>query len=304
MLTLIEWSWKEGDDLKSFALVTNFNIFDKATVALTVAETLVSLGARVMISSVNKEKIFRMHKNKKEYEYVSPEDLYRLPDCIVVLGGDGSILEAARRAAPFEKPLLGINMGHLGYMSELEVSDLSMLSRVVDGDFYLDERAMLSVGVYNQNGGRKAESFALNDAVVSNGSVARIVDLELYESGELVSSFRADGLIVATPTGSTAYSLSAGGAIVDPRLPCICVTPICPHSLTARPMLFRENATLEIKNVCQREKMLYLTVDGRVNFELYRGDVVRITRSPIVTRLVRLRERGFYALLQQKMKST
>ncbi len=290
--------------MKSFAIVTNFNIYDKANAALTVAEALVSLGARVMISSVNKDKIFRMHRSRKEYEYVSPEELFRVAECIVVLGGDGSILDAARRAAPFEKPLLGINMGHLGYMSELEISDLSLLSRVVNDDFQLDERAMLSVEVYNQNGGRKAESFALNDAVVSNGSVARIVDLELYESGEIVSGFRADGLIVATPTGSTAYSLAAGGPIADPRLPCLCVTPICPHSLTARPMLFREDAVLEIKNVCQREKMLYLTVDGRINFELYRGDSVRVTRSAMVTRLIRLRERGFYAFLQEKMKST
>jgi len=299
-----KWFWKEGDSLKSFALITNFNIYDKANAALTVAEALIDLNVRVMISSVNKDKIFRMHRNRREYEYISPEEIFRLADCIVVLGGDGSILDAARRAAPFGKPLLGINMGHLGYMSELEIGDLSLLSRVVNGDYQLDERAMLSIQVFNQNGGKKAESFALNDAVVSNGSVARIVDLELYEGKELVSAFRADGLIVATPTGSTAYSLAAGGPIADPHLPCLCVTPICPHSLTARPMLFRDSATLEIKNVCQREKMLYLTVDGRMNFELYRGDIVRITRSETVTRLIRLREKGFYAFLQEKMKST
>ena len=162
---------------------------------------------------------------------------------------------------------------------------------------------MLSVEVQTQNGGRKAESFALNDAVISNGSVARIVDLELYEAGEKVSSFRADGLIVATPTGSTAYSMSAGGPIVDPKLDCLCVTPICSHSLTARPMLFRDDSVLQIKNVCQREKMLYVTVDGRINFELYRGDSVRVTRSPMVTRLVRLQKGGFYARLQEKMKT-
>ena len=178
-----------------------------------------------------------------------------------------------------------------------------MLSRLVEGDFHIDERSMLSVEVYNQTGGRKASSFALNDAVISNGSVARIVDLELYEGGGLVSCFRADGLIVATPTGSTAYSMAAGGPIADPRLNCFCVTPICSHSLTARPMLFRDDCTLEVKNVCQREKMLYLTVDGRINFELYRGDSVRITRSPTKTRLIRLHEQSFYAILQEKMKT-
>ncbi len=289
--------------MQSFALITNFNIHDKANTALAVADKLIELGARVLIPSVNKDKIFRMHKSRKEFEYVSPEDIYRVAECIVVLGGDGSILDAARRASPHGKPLFGINMGHLGYMTEMEGGDFSLLSRLVSEDFHIDERSMLSVEVYNQNGGRKASSFALNDAVISNGSVSRIVDLELYEGGGLVSSFRADGLIIATPTGSTAYSMAAGGPIADPRLNCFCVTPICSHSLTARPMLFRDDITLEIKNVCQREKMLCLTVDGRINFELYRGDTVRITRSPTKTRLIRMHEQSFYAILQEKMKT-
>ena len=289
--------------MKSFALITNFNIHDKANAALNVADKLIELGARVLIPSVNKDKIFRMHKSRKEFEYVSPEEIYSVAECIIVLGGDGSILDAARRASPHGKPLFGINMGHLGYMTEAEGGDLSILSRLVEDDFHIDERSMLSVEVYNQTGGRKASSFALNDAVISNGSVARIVDLELYEGGGLVSCFRADGLIIATPTGSTAYSMAAGGPIADPRLNCFCVTPICSHSLTARPMLFRDDCTLEVKNVCQREKMLYLTVDGRINFELYRGDSVRITRSPTKTRLIRLHEQSFYAILQEKMKT-
>ncbi len=289
--------------MKNIALITNFNIHDKANAALTVAEELLNYDARVLIPSVNKDKIFRMRRNRKEYVYLSLDEVYAEADCVIVLGGDGSILDAARRCAPFNKDLLGINLGHLGYMTELDMSDLAPLARVVTGDYYIDERAMLSVEVFNQNGGRKAESFALNDAVISNGSVARIVDLELYEGGSAVSDFRADGLIVATPTGSTAYSMSAGGPITDPQLPCICVTPICPHSLSARPMLFRDDAVLEIKNVCRREKMLYLTVDGRINFELYRGDTVKITKSPMKTRLVRLHGCGFYAKLQQKMKS-
>ncbi len=289
--------------VKSIGLVTNFNIHDKANAAMRVAEELLRYEVRVLIAEVNKDKIFRMHKSRKEYVYLPLEDVYKQADAVIVLGGDGSILDAARRCAPHGKHLLGINMGHLGYMTELEMNDLTALSRVVAGDYCIDERAMLSVEVFNQNGGRKAESFALNDAVISNGSVARIVDLELYEGGKQVSLFRADGLIVATPTGSTAYSMSAGGPITDPKLPCFCVTPVCPHSLTARPMLFSDSAKLEIKNVCQREKMLYLTVDGRINFELYRGDVVRVTRSPLCTRLIRLRGDGFYAKLQEKMKT-
>ena len=289
--------------MKRFALITNFNIYDKAQAAMRVAEELVSHGVEVLIPSVNKDRIFRMHKNRREYIYLSHEEVFAGADCIIVLGGDGSILDAARKAAPLGKPLLGINMGHLGYMAELEMDELDKLSAVIAGEYEIDERAMISVSIHTQTGGRKAESFALNDAVISNGSVARIVDIELYEGGELVSAYRADGMIVATPTGSTAYTLSAGGPITDPHLPCLVVTPICPHSLTARSLMFRDDTDLEIKNICQREKMLYLTVDGRINFEIYRGDVVRITRSPMTTKLVRLSKGGFYNRLQQKMNT-
>lgn len=287
--------------MKRFALITNFNIYDKAKAAMQVAEGLLECGAEVLIPSVNKDRIFRMHKNRREYSYLSTEEAYANADCIVVLGGDGSILDAARKAAPLNKPLLGVNMGHLGYMAELEIADLDKLKKVIAGEYEIDERSMLSVTTYTQSGTKKAESFALNDAVISNGSVARIVDIELSEGGEFISAYRADGMIVSTPTGSTAYSMSAGGPITDPHLPCLLVTPVCPHSLTARPLIFRDDAMLEIKNTCQREKMLYLTVDGRINFEIYRGDVVRITRSPMTTKLVRISKGGFYDRLQQKM---
>ena len=287
--------------MKRIAVITNFNIYEKANAALTVSEALVGFGAEVLIASQNKDRIFRLHRGRREYVYLSMEELYREAEAIVVLGGDGSLLDAARRAAPLGKPLLGINMGHLGYISELEMSEIALLERLVTDDFELDRRAMLHVAVKKDGGGIRAESYALNDAVISNGSVARIVDLELYESGELVTGYRADGVIVATPTGSTAYSMSAGGPITDPHLACFCVTPICSHSLTARPLIFRDDAVLELKNTCQREKMLFLTVDGRVNFEIYRGDSVVRTRSKTDTLLIRFKKGGFYNRLKTKM---
>ena len=289
--------------MKNIAIITNFNIYDKANAALEVAEELVKHGARVLIASLNKDRIFRMHKNRKEYVYLSLDELYREADAIVVLGGDGSLLDAARRAAPQGKPLLGINKGRLGFMTELEMNELATLSQLFSGEYELDRRAMLHVTVKTQSGGVRAESFALNDAVISNGSVARIVDLELYEGGEQVTAYRADGVIVATPTGSTAYSMSAGGPVIDPHLGCFCVTPICSHSLTARPLLFRDDAAVEIKNTCQREKMLYLTVDGRINFEIYRGDCVTVTKSPMVATFIRFKKSGFYNRLKHKMNT-
>lgn len=287
--------------MKEIALITNFNVFEKANAAIQVAETLVSFGATVLIGEMYKERLFRMRKSRSEYRYLPTEELYSRAEMLIVLGGDGTLLDAARFAAPKGKPILGLNMGHLGYMTELELAELPLLERLFSGEYEIDERAMLAVQVKAGGKGVRAESFALNDAVISNGSVARIVDLELYEGGDLVSSYRADGLIAATPTGSTAYSLSAGGPVLDPHLPCLCVTPVCPHSLTARPVLFRDDAVLEIKNISQREKMLYLTLDGKASYEVYRGDTVRISKSRMTTRLIRLKKGGFYAKLQQKM---
>ena len=289
--------------MKQIAIVTNFNIYDKANAALAVAEELVRHGATVLLSSINKDRIFRMHKNRKEFVYLSLDELYKQADAIVVLGGDGSILDAARRAAPCKKPLLGINMGRLGFMAELEVNQISELKKLFTGEYTLDQRAMLHITVKTENGGVRAESFALNDAVISNGSVARIVDLELSANGKPVTAYRADGVILSTPTGSTAYSMAAGGPIIDPHLGCFCVTPICPHSLAARPLVFRDDTVLAIKNICQREKMLYLTVDGKINFEIYRGDSVTVTTSRLHTSLIRFSDNGFYNVLKSKMNA-
>ena len=290
-----------SQQIRKISLITNFNIHDKARCALEVAKKLKGLGCEVVTSYYNKERIERITTEDTGIIYVANDRIYRDVEAIVVLGGDGTILECARRAAPLGLPIIGINLGRLGYMAELEISEIDGLERVVSGDYALEERSMLSVEIVTGDGRVRSSNYALNDAVLSNGSISRIVDLELYEGGVLVSAYRSDGLIVATPTGSTAYSMSAGGAIVDPRLSCICVTPICPHSLSARPLIFPDNARISVKNVCQREKMLYLTVDGRANFELFKGESVQITRSPLTTRFIRLGSSSFYQTLRQKM---
>ena len=159
---------------------------------------------------------------------------------------------------------------------------------------------MISVEILDEEKTRIA-SFALNEAVITGGaSVARIIDLELSEGGELITNYRADGLIVSTPTGSTAYSMSAGGPVADPRISCLCVTPICPQFSFARSILFPDTAVIEVKHICRREKALYLTLDGLMNFELMRNDVVRITKSDRVTSIVRVKERSFYDKLKQR----
>ena len=282
------------------ALITNFNITEKAEAALKVADRLLLEDAEVLVAAFNRDKIARMGKERTDLRYLPLDAVYAEANIIIVLGGDGSILEAARRAAHRQIPILGINLGRLGYMAELEMSELDLLGRLFTGDYDLEKRSMLRVELL-ANGALKSFSYALNDAVISNGSVSRIVDLELHENGMPFTKYRADGLIISTPTGSTAYSLSAGGAIVDPSVPCVLVTPICPHSLTARPLIFSDNSVLEVCNICVREKMLYLTIDGKMNFELYRNQTVRVTKAKLQTDLIRLKPSSFYNKLRQKM---
>lgn len=287
--------------MKKIALITNFNIYEKVNAAIAVAQRLSEYGCKLLVSTNNKERMMRMNRSGVDFSYLPLDEVYANAEIAVVLGGDGTILEAARRAAPRATPILGINLGRVGYMAELELNELDMLPRLMSGDYTIDVRSMLQVEQYSVAGKLKSHTYALNDAVISNGSIARIVDLELSENGLPVTRYRADGLIFATPTGSTAYSLSAGGAIVDPRLGCFCVTPICPHSLGARPLLFPDNAVLQVKNTCQRERNLFLTVDGRTNYELFRNETVRISRSDLVTNLIRMKNNGFYHILRMKM---
>ncbi len=286
--------------MKKVAIISNFNIREKAEAACLVAQRIAPLCSEIAISAAYKEKIFRMRQHRSEFVYKAPDKLYDGMDMVIVLGGDGFMLEAARRASVADVPILGINLGRVGYMTELEMDEIELIERVFSGEFTIDERAMLSVEIMTRSGNKKAESYALNEAVVANGSTARIVDLELSDNGVLVSDFRADGLVIATPTGSTAYSLSAGGPIVDPKLSCFCVTPICPHSLLARPLVFPDTARLEVKNVCVREKHLHLTLDGRVSYDLYYGDTAVITKSRFTTKLIRVKERSFYSKIRTK----
>lgn len=290
-------------DFQKIGLITNFNIYEKAGAAMTVAQRLAGYGREILVASFNRERVLRMNRNKLQFTFLPMDEVYATADLMVVLGGDGTILETARRAAVRETPILGINLGRVGYMAELEMTELDLLDKLFSNEpaYTVEHRSMLHVELLNTNGEVRTTAYGLNDAVITNGSIARIVDVELSENGVPVTTCRSDGLIVATPTGSTAYSMSAGGPVADPRVKCFCVTPICPHTLSNRPIIFPDTAVLEIKNICQREKMLFLTVDGRTNCELYRGEVVRITKSSMETRLIRLKEWGFYHKLRTKM---
>ncbi|MBO7310224.1 MAG: NAD(+)/NADH kinase [Clostridia bacterium] len=286
--------------MQKIALMTNYNIPDKMSAASKVAEKIGNRAKEIYIPISYKDKILRNYMHKSVYAYKTPEEIYEEAELIIVVGGDGSMLDAARRAAKNGIPVLGINMGRVGYMTELEMDELDLIDKVFEGEYELDERAMLSVKIVSDKGQTRFVANALNEAVIANGSTARIIDLELYDKDELVSTYRADGLVVATPTGSTAYSLSAGGPIIAPDLSCICVTPVCPHSLLARPLIFPDTSEIRVKNTCVREKVLHLTVDGKATFDMYYGDVAVISKSSVKALLLRIKDQSFCSKIRLK----
>lgn len=221
-------------------------------------------------------------------------------DMLICFGGDGTILHAAKDANACHVPVLGVNLGSVGFMAELEQSELSMLSRLAAGKYVIEDRMMLDVSV-RREGKIIYSDLALNDAAVTKGAVARVVDLEVYGDKVLISSFSADGVLISTPTGSTAYSMSAGGPIVEPTAENIIVTPICPHALSARSFVLSRGRTVSVKLGRMVRKTTYLSVDGGKAFRLNGGDVVEARESKSKTQLVRVTNRTFYEILNQKL---
>ena len=287
-------------NIKRIAIVANCNITEKLSAAMSVAKKIEHNAEVIYIPEAYRDRIMRSHNHLPKFQYKSNDEIYSLSDLVIAIGGDGVMLEAARRATPTGIAILGINMGRVGYMTELEMTEIDLLDKIFAGEYYFDERAMLRVEIRSGKGQSRFSSYALNEAVIAKGATARIIDLELSDNGRLVSEYRADGLVVATPTGSTAYSLSAGGPIIDPKLSCFCVTPICPHSLVARPLIFPDSAVLEVKNICVREKVLHLTVDGKATFDLFYNDTVVITKSSVKTKLLRIKNDDFYSKIRMK----
>ena len=231
----------------------------------------------------------------------APEDeLYTLADVIITIGGDGTIIRYAKRAALDNKPVLGINAGRMGYLANIEQNELSLISKLKTKEYFVERRMMLSISVI-ENGKVINEYNALNDAVITSGLISRIIDVSVGVGGDYIS-YRADGLIISTPTGSTAYSMSAGGPIIDPLTQSICITPICSHSLSAKPILLGANNLLRVKAFSKKRTDIYLTVDGRKVAPLKPYTEVQIKRSPKFAQMIRLNDRSFYKTLSYKFK--
>jgi NAD+ kinase len=219
----------------------------------------------------------------------------------IVLGGDGTVLSAARAVGNRSIPILAVNLGGLGFLTAIPSSDLfPELERVLNGFAEITQRKMLRVSMIRE-GAKVAEYQALNDVVIAKSSIARIVDLETWADGGFVCAYKADGLIISTPTGSTAYSLAAGGPIIYPTVAAICVTPICPHTLTNRPIIIPAAMGVRVVNKAAGEEA-FLTVDGQVGSPLEAGDAVECSVSDFDVNLVRPPDKTFFDVLRQKLK--
>jgi NAD+ kinase len=222
------------------------------------------------------------------------------PELAIVLGGDGTLLAAARVFAKSKVPILSVNLGSLGFLTEVRLSELfSNLEGWTCGACHIDVRAMLHVDIIRE--GQLFRGFeALNDIVVSKGAIARMGDFRVLLGEQLAMSFRADGVIVSTPTGSTAYNLAANGPIMSPDVDAMIVTPICPHLLTIRPMVVHGDAEINLSVVGVPDQT-FMTVDGQEAIEVQVGDNLRCIRSEYTVQLVRLRTDGFFDVLRQKL---
>jgi len=222
-------------------------------------------------------------------------------DVLLVLGGDGTMLNAARLAGERSIPILGVNMGGLGFLTEVRLENLyPSLERVFANDFVLDERLMLRTHIH-RHGETVAKGEVLNDVVISKGTLARMIELKIAIQGRFVTNLRGDGLIVSSPTGSTAYSLSAGGPIIDPAVQSLILTPICPHTLTHRPLIVPGNAEIDV-TLTSKDDGAMATLDGQVGVAITQEETVVIQTSEHRTRLIRFPESNYYDVLREKLK--
>ena len=232
--------------------------------------------------------------------YVTRKTLVKKSDVLVVFGGDGTLLHIAEEAAINKKPVIGINLGTLGFLTEGSISKLnSILQEFFEDKLVPDKRQLLNAIIYKKKKLVSKTNF-LNDAVINKGALAKIINLDLFVDDILVSNLRADGIILSSPTGSTAYSLSAGGPIVIPSLPLVIITPICPHTLTNRPLVISNNSNIKIR-IKTKGSPVFLTFDGNSSLEIENDYDVQVSKSPLKLTLLRSTKTKYFDILKDKL---
>ncbi len=284
--------------MKNFYIITNELKDPKLAFTKEIRDFLVNLGMRCDYQELGRD------MDGTGYRYTDADAIPADVECVIVLGGDGTIIQAARDTYKRGIPMLGVNMGHLGFLTDVEKDDLyATLALVIRGEYRLDSRMMLKGSVY-RNGQVVYESTALNDITISRSGSLRVIDFDVYVNDEYLSSYSADGVIVATATGSTAYSLSAGGPIVQPNAEIMMITPICPHSFNGRSIVLGSDNTIAIEMSDTRgyAEERAVSFDG-VSCSVVTGDRVVITRLDETVRLVKTSKRSFLQILGRKMNN-
>lgn len=230
--------------------------------------------------------------------FLPEEEALGTCDAVIAVGGDGSIIHAAKTAAKYKKPILGVNAGRLAFMAGLEDNELHLLSRLIEGDYSLDKRLMLKVNVLRGDEVISTD-YCVNDCLVTNEEKQRMSEIDVSLGGSCFNSYLCDGVLVATPTGSTAYSLSAGGPIVDPELESILMTPICPHSLVGRSLVFRPNAVIGVSSA--EDVTLCLSADGAEPQKIEPGCRAEISRAEFTADFIRIKSENFIDILYRKL---
>ena len=253
----------------------------------------------VGLPEIERERI--EHQTGCVVEVATDSELAKQVDLMLVLGGDGTMIATARMISDTEVPVIGVNYGGLGYLAEFRIEELfTALESILAGDYRLQKRVMLAVEL-RRGDDAVTKNRVLNDVVMNKSALARIIEIETYLNGQFVNSFRADGLIVSTPTGSTAYNLSAGGPIVFPSMNAIVITPICPFTLSNRPIVVPDDSVIEVRLMTEKEDVA-LTLDGQVGFPLQAHDRVVIRKSDTNFNLVQPKNRNYFDLLRDKLR--
>lgn len=273
----------------------NLNNNGVSELAFDVIKILTDGGADVYVQNEYKP-IFKSTKSKFE----NVDKAMSLCDCAIAIGGDGTTLNIAKKAAFLNKSALGINAGRLGFMSGIERDELSLLTKLINKEYIIDERTMLKATI-KKDGEVLSSHHCLNDIVVSRGNFARLIDVTITCDGRNVSNMRSDGVIISTPTGSTAYSMAAGGPVVSPEADCIIETPICPHSLMDRSIIFSADKELIVTANNDQNNSPIMTVDGQEAVNLTPGCQIHIKKSDITTKLIKLKPENFYEILNKKI---
>jgi NAD+ kinase len=282
--------------IKTVGIISRPRREDIARVVPPLVNWLQAHGAKVTCDSETRDCLGTVNAEARKRE-----ELPGCTDLLIVLGGDGTLLSAARLAADHKVPILAVNLGGLGFLTTVSQDEIySILEEIFAEKHRISERVMLEAEVV-RGGTVIRRQIALNDAVLNKAALARIMDLELRVDGEYVVTYKADGLILCTPTGSTAYSLAADGPIVYPTVEAFVVTPICPHTLTNRPLVIPDSAVIEVDFKAE-DDAVFLTLDGQVGIELMRGDHVRVRKAAQKLLLVRPAKKTYYQILRSKLK--